>query len=75
MLFKRGSTISAAEGGCQAEVGGEFPSPTFYFSFGEIHLRGYFKLRLYSYANAAVYSCVLHGKCRFCGMYGWCVST
>lgn len=22
MLFKRGSTISAAEGGCQAEVGG-----------------------------------------------------
>lgn len=23
MLFKRGSTISAAEGGCQAEVGGE----------------------------------------------------
>lgn len=24
MLFKRGSTISAAEGGCQAEVGGEF---------------------------------------------------
>lgn len=24
MLFKRGSTISAAEGGCQAEVGGEW---------------------------------------------------
>lgn len=24
MLFKRGSTISAAEGGCQAEVGGKF---------------------------------------------------
>jgi hypothetical protein len=24
MLFKRGSTISAAEGGCQAEVGGTF---------------------------------------------------
>lgn len=24
MLFKRGSTISAAEGGCQAEVGGSF---------------------------------------------------
>jgi hypothetical protein len=24
MLFKRGSTISAAEGGCQAEVGGVF---------------------------------------------------
>lgn len=24
MLFKRGSTISAAEGGCQAEVGGMF---------------------------------------------------
>lgn len=24
MLFKRGSTISAAEGGCQAEVGGEY---------------------------------------------------
>lgn len=24
MLFKRGSTISAAEGGCQAEVGGAF---------------------------------------------------
>lgn len=23
MLFKRGSTISAAEGGCQAEVGGD----------------------------------------------------
>lgn len=23
MLFKRGSTISAAEGGCQAEVGGK----------------------------------------------------
>ena len=25
MLFKRGSTISAAEGGCQAEVGGTSP--------------------------------------------------
>ena len=25
MLFKRGSTISAAEGGCQAEVGGQQP--------------------------------------------------
>jgi hypothetical protein len=25
MLFKRGSTISAAEGGCQAEVGGRVP--------------------------------------------------
>lgn len=24
MLFKRGSTISAAEGGCQAEVGGMY---------------------------------------------------
>lgn len=24
MLFKRGSTISAAEGGCQAEVGGTY---------------------------------------------------
>ena len=24
MLFKRGSTISAAEGGCQAEVGGPY---------------------------------------------------
>lgn len=24
MLFKRGSTISAAEGGCQAEVGGSY---------------------------------------------------
>lgn len=29
MLFKRGSTISAAEGGCQAEVGGRsFASST-----------------------------------------------
>lgn len=27
MLFKRGSTISAAEGGCQAEVGGTPWSP------------------------------------------------
>ena len=27
MLFKRGSTISAAEGGCQAEVGGEADAP------------------------------------------------
>ena len=27
MLFKRGSTISAAEGGCQAEVGGTPSSP------------------------------------------------
>ena len=27
MLFKRGSTISAAEGGCQAEVGGEETPP------------------------------------------------
>jgi hypothetical protein len=26
MLFKRGSTISAAEGGCQAEVGGNLLS-------------------------------------------------
>lgn len=26
MLFKRGSTISAAEGGCQAEVGGRIKS-------------------------------------------------
>ena len=26
MLFKRGSTISAAEGGCQAEVGGNIPT-------------------------------------------------
>lgn len=26
MLFKRGSTISAAEGGCQAEVGGMYMS-------------------------------------------------
>jgi L-serine deaminase len=26
MLFKRGSTISAAEGGCQAEVGGTYLS-------------------------------------------------
>jgi len=35
MLFKRGSTISAAEGGCQAEVGGGsfslFPLPYRYF--------------------------------------------
>jgi hypothetical protein len=32
MLFKRGSTISAAEGGCQAEVGGEL-SPRFRLVF------------------------------------------
>jgi len=31
MLFKRGSTISAAEGGCQAEVGG--------MRLGFIHVR------------------------------------
>ena len=29
MLFKRGSTISAAEGGCQAEVGGMTPRLVF----------------------------------------------
>jgi L-serine deaminase len=29
MLFKRGSTISAAEGGCQAEVGGEYCNTNF----------------------------------------------
>lgn len=32
MLFKRGSTISAAEGGCQAEVGGISSSGAFQHS-------------------------------------------
>jgi len=36
MLFKRGSTISAAEGGCQAEVGGEFNC--FFFLFWQFQL-------------------------------------
>jgi L-serine deaminase len=30
MLFKRGSTISAAEGGCQAEVGGRYSITNFF---------------------------------------------
>jgi hypothetical protein len=34
MLFKRGSTISAAEGGCQAEVGGMLSDvDCYYFSW------------------------------------------
>lgn len=35
MLFKRGSTISAAEGGCQAEVGGALV--IFYFDLIAAH--------------------------------------
>jgi hypothetical protein len=36
MLFKRGSTISAAEGGCQAEVGGECSTRcNFFFVAGD----------------------------------------
>jgi hypothetical protein len=54
MLFKRGSTISAAEGGCQAEVGGmpalDFRRPT--------------KLML------LLISRVFYGKCWVCSLHG-----
>lgn len=38
MLFKRGSTISAAEGGCQAEVGGALLSRRYLAGFRANHM-------------------------------------
>jgi L-serine deaminase len=54
MLFKRGSTISAAEGGCQAEVGGTLIQ----FVIAKIGV------------HAAVISCMLHGQCWVCCLHG-----
>jgi Serine dehydratase alpha chain len=54
MLFKRGSTISAAEGGCQAEVGG-MPALDFI---------GLLNSMLLSISR------VFYGKCWVCSMHG-----
>ena len=54
MLFKRGSTISAAEGGCQAEVGGKAN-----------HLRALLRL-----SDQGPDSRLLNGRCWFRGMHG-----
>jgi hypothetical protein len=55
MLFKRGSTISAAEGGCQAEVGGAFEVICYFAS---------------SIAHNVYLSCLFDGQCWVCGVYG-----
>lgn len=60
MLFKRGSTISAAEGGCQAEVGGALVN--FHFDLIAAHK-----------TLVAKISCVLNGQRRFRCLYGWLV--
>lgn len=54
MLFKRGSTISAAEGGCQAEVGGALIRII-------IENDG---------VHATIISCVFYGQCWFCCLHG-----
>jgi len=54
MLFKRGSTISAAEGGCQAEVGG---------ALAQIVIQE-------RCVHVAVFSCMLYGQCWICCLHG-----
>lgn len=56
MLFKRSSTISAAEGGCQAEVGG---TPCAKFACVMIQ------------DNNNLNSCVFDGQRWICSMHGW----
>jgi hypothetical protein len=60
MLFKRGSTISAAEGGCQAEVGGEI-------ELSNIPNWRYIKIRR---LTASSISRVFNGGGRVRSMYG-----
>lgn len=60
MLFKRGSTISAAEGGCQAEVGGTFQDIVDHITHCVL-------------TTIVPASCVLYGQCWVCRMHGWYV--
>ncbi len=56
MLFKRGSTISAAEGGCQAEVGGTLVN--IHFNLIAAHKHWSLKLVACSMASAGFAACM-----------------
>jgi L-serine deaminase len=54
MLFKRGSTISAAEGGCQAEVGGTSSGGSTHHNY----VGHYFSVVACSMASAGFAACM-----------------